>query len=77
MKGNKEMIKYYIANNDKTKFAYLGYIPDWCIRTKGQPKNYVAFDSNPHIFSIERAKRIMSKLCQQNITGYQIFEITI
>jgi hypothetical protein len=64
------MIKYYIANSDKTKFAYI--TNGWQGGTK-----LIYNDKKPHFFSLDRAKRVMAQCRKYNIISYNIFEIEI
>lgn len=69
------MKKYYVANIEKTEFAYITTIPGWC-RYGGETR--LMSDDKPHLFSEERAKRVMSKLKRENLANkYQIFSIEI
>ena len=69
------MKKYYVADVNKTKFAYISTWPTWCVgdgRTK-----LVSGVSKPHFFTLDRAKRTMAQLKKYNETEYQIFETEI
>ena len=69
------MKKYYVANTDKTKFAYITTVPQWCVH--GGETKFVYDCPKPHIFSLQRAKRVMSYITKNNLTEYQLFEIDI
>ena len=68
------MKKYYVTNTNKTKFVYVTTIPSWCI---DGGKTKLMYDTKPHFFSFERAKRVIAQLKKYNMAGYQIFETEI
>ena len=69
------MTKYYVANAEQTKFAYLTTVPMWC--EDGGKSKLIYSAPKPHLFSLERAKRVLSKTQKYNLTEYQLFTVEI
>lgn len=69
------MTKYYVATADKKEFAYLSTVPAWC--PDGGKTHLVYGATKPHLYTKERANRVLSKCKKNNLSKYQIFEIEI
>ena len=69
------MIKYYVANANKTKFAYITTVPMWS--PNGGKTKLVYNNKKIHLFSLERAKRVLLQCKKYNLTEYQLFSTEI